>query len=155
VLLGVLGAVVAVPVVIQSTLDDHAGTVWQGRYSLPIAVGVPLVATFALSATERGRELTTRRFVWVVGVLLGLGHILAFAQNLRRYTKGATKDVWYFLHADWEPPLPALFLTVAYVVVAAAFVAWVLLVGRRRRRRSQTGASAARDEPRVRPTAPL
>jgi len=127
VILAVLAAAVVVPIVMQSTLYRHVGTVWQGRYALPLAVGIPLVAAVALAATERGCELATRRFLWVVGLMLGVGHLLAFAQNLRRYTTGATRNVWYWLHARWEPPVPALLLTFGYVVVIAAFVAWLLV----------------------------
>jgi hypothetical protein len=121
-----LAAVIVVPVVIDATPYNADGTFWQGSYILPLAVGVPILAAFALAATERGRELVASRFVLVVGLVVGFAQFLAFAQNLRRYTVGINGPIAYFQHAHWNPPLPPLLLTVAYALAVTAFVAWLL-----------------------------
>jgi Mn2+/Fe2+ NRAMP family transporter len=113
------------------------GAFWQGSYTLPLAVGMPILAAFALAATERGRELVGSRFVLVVGLVVSFAQLLAFAQNLRRYTVGIKGPIAYFQHAQWNPPLPSLVLTVAYALAVTAYVAWLLA------RRTRPGASAA------------
>jgi hypothetical protein len=126
VLLTVVAGVIVVPIVIEATPYRAAGTFWQGRYALPLAVGVPVLAAFALAATQRGRELLTTRFLWSVGVAVGLAHLLAFAQNLRRYTVGYLGEIQYWRHTFWLPPVSPLLLTIGYAIVVFAFTAWLL-----------------------------
>jgi hypothetical protein len=127
VLVALVAAVIFVPLIVDSTPYDAGGTFWQGRYTLPLAVGVPIVAAFTLSSTHRGRELVTGRFVLTIGVVVGTAQFLAFAQNLRRYTVGYDGDLQYWKDPEWQPPLPPLLLTVAYAAVIAAFLAWLLV----------------------------
>jgi hypothetical protein len=122
-----LAVVVIVPIVIESAAyGDAGGLSWQGRYTLPIAVGVPILAAFALATTERGRQLVSRRFLLVTGVVLAVAQAFAFAQNLRRYTVGYDGAVQFWKHPDWTPPVSPLLLTILYLVVIGAFVAWLL-----------------------------
>jgi Predicted membrane protein (DUF2142) len=127
VLLGLLAGVIVVPIVIATTPYRAVGTFWQGRYTLPIAVGVPILAVFALASSEQGRQLVTIRFLLTVGVATGIAHVLAFAQNLRRYTVGYDGDFQYWKDAQWLPPvLPPLVLTLAFVAAVGAFTLWLL-----------------------------
>jgi hypothetical protein len=127
VLFALLAVVVIVPIVIESAAyGDAGGLSWQGRYTLPIAVGVPILAAFALTTTERGRQLVSRRFLLVTGVVLAAAQAFAFAQNLRRYTVGYDGAVQFWKHPDWTPPVSPLLLTILYLVVIGAFVAWLL-----------------------------
>lgn len=127
VLLGLLAGVIVVPIVIATTPYRAAGTLWQGRYILPIAVGVPILAAIALASSERGRQLVTNRFLVTVGVATGLAHFLAFAQNLRRYTVGYDGDFQYWKDTQWFPPvLPPLLLTLAFAAAVVAFTTWLL-----------------------------
>jgi hypothetical protein len=127
VLFGLLAAVIVVPIMIESaTYNEGGGVSWQGRYTLPLAMGIPILAAVMLGATERGRELVTSRFLLTVGVVIGLAHVLAFAQNLRRYTVGYDGDIQFWKHPFWDPPVSSLFLTIAYVVVVGAFMTWML-----------------------------
>jgi hypothetical protein len=127
VLVALVLAVVFVPLIVDSTPYDAGGTFWQGRYILPLAVGVPIVAAFALAATERGRELVTGRFVLSIGVIAGGAQFLAFAQNLRRYTTGYDGDIQFWKDPEWQPPLPPLLLTVAFAAAITAFLVWLLV----------------------------
>ena len=126
ILLALLAAVIAVPIVVELTPYHADGALWLGSYTLPLAVGVPILAAFMLASTERGRELLASRFVLAIGVVAGVGQFLAFADNLRRYTVGATRDLLFWLHAEWLPPLPPVLLTVGYAALTGAFLAWVL-----------------------------
>src|SRR5207248_2659792 len=119
-------AVIGVPIVVELTPYHADGALWFGNYTLPLAVGVPILAAFMLASTERGRELVASRFVLAIGVVAGVGQFLAFADNLRRYTVGATRDLLFWFHAEWLPPLPPVLLTVGYAGLTGAFLAWVL-----------------------------
>ena len=125
-LVALLAAVIVVPVIIEITIYHGTDTSWLGSYSLPLAVGVPILAAFALASTERGRDLVSSRFVLAVGVVVAIGQFLAFADDLRRYTVGGTRGILYWRQAEWLPPLPPLLLTVAFVAVISAFVCFVL-----------------------------
>ena len=122
-----LAATVVVPVTLESAVyGDAGGPAWQGRYGLPLAVGVPIVAATAIASSERGRQIAEPRLFVGAGVMLVVAHILAFAQNLRRYTVGYDGEIQYWRHAEWSPPLSPLLLTIAYALLVTAFVAWYL-----------------------------
>ena len=127
VLLGLLAATVVVPVAIEApTFSDARTLTWQGRYTLPLAVGVPILAGGLLSMTERGRQLVTSRLLLAIGVVVSGAQVIAFGQNLRRYTVGARGPIAFWGSAAWTPPLPRLFLVLAFAAVTLAFVWWLL-----------------------------
>jgi len=84
--------------------------------------------------------------VAVAGAALGVGHVLAFAQNLRRYSVGAGGTVWFWTREAWSPPVPSLLLLIAFVVVTAGWVAWLVSPSRAHRRAEQLETGAARLE---------
>jgi Predicted membrane protein (DUF2142) len=127
-LVALLAATVVVPVVVESTPYRAGGTFWQGRYSMPLAVGIPIVAAFILASTARGRELLTPRVTWTLGITVCVAQFLAYAQNLRRYTVGARGPLLYWWHPRWHPPgIPPLLLSLAYLALVIVFVAWLLV----------------------------
>jgi hypothetical protein len=127
VLFALLAAVIVVPLVIESaTYNDAGGVNWQGRYTLPLAVGIPILAAFALASTERGRALVTSRLLLAIGVVIGFAQVVAFAQNLRRYTVGYDGAIQFWKHPNWAPPVSPILLTIAFAVAVSAFLAWLL-----------------------------
>ncbi|HMG27467.1 MAG TPA: DUF2142 domain-containing protein, partial [Acidimicrobiia bacterium] len=141
-LLVVTIATVVVPVALYVEQAGYAG--WQGRYGMPVAVGVPVLAGLALRDTA---VLNARGVaVAVAGAALGVGHVLAFAQNLRRYSVGAGGTVWFWTREAWSPPVASLLLLIAFVVVTAGWVAWLLSPSRAHRRAEQLETGAARLE---------
>jgi Predicted membrane protein (DUF2142) len=125
-LLAATAATVVLPVIVEAAGAGEAGFIWQGRYSLPLAVGVPLIAGIGLGSSESAQRLA-RRLVWVIGVSLAVGQVLAFAQALRRYAVGADGPLWFFPDARWEPPVPALLLVIGFSAVIALTIWWILL----------------------------
>jgi hypothetical protein len=109
--------VVFVPVIISYGQAHRLGVIWQGRYILPMAVGVPLMA---VALVERSGVLdgVRARVATVVCAVLACAAFAAFAEALRRYAVGVKGPIDY-LRGGWRPPLGATTLTVAALVVIA------------------------------------
>jgi hypothetical protein len=122
---GLTAGVVVVPWVLEVREAPAVGFLWQGRYTLPLAVGVPLLAGHLLASSALGRRLLDRRVVVVAAVSLGVAQLLAFYFNLRRYMVG-TKGPILILHADWHPPVPGIGLFVLAAAGTGALVAWLV-----------------------------
>ena len=97
--------VLAVPVAIAYDQAHRFGIAWQGRYIMPMAVGVPLLSVALIERSEILRDVH-QRLALPFCALVGLGQICAFAQALRRYTVGLAGPL-DFLHGSWQPPLGA------------------------------------------------
>ena len=116
-------AAVLVPVAISTSQARRAGFVWQGKDSLPFALGVPLVAA-ALVARSGVLDRYRGRLTGVVAYASALGSVLAFAGTLRRYAVGIDGPLDFF-HTAWRPPL-GLAALVAGELVAALWCAVLL-----------------------------
>jgi hypothetical protein len=132
-LLTLLGAVIVVSFVFDRLVYDGSETYWQGRYVLPLAVGIPIVAAFAIGSTARGDQLVTRRFLVTIGTMVAVAQFLAFTQNLRRFTVGYDGALQFWKNPEWLPPLPPLLLTLAFAAIVSAFAYVVLTTGPSRR----------------------
>ena len=96
---------------------------FQGRYGLPAAVGVPLLAGFAI-ATPRDAAWSKRPAAAVLATLYVV-QVLAFYQHVRRNVISGETTWWVFGDATWLPPTAALGLLVgAHVVLVAMLLAW-------------------------------
>ncbi|HTL86683.1 MAG TPA: DUF2142 domain-containing protein, partial [Acidimicrobiia bacterium] len=124
VLAAIVVATILIPVVLQTLSRTGAWDWWRGRYALPIAMGVPLLAAIGIAKNERGAS----RSWMAVGVIpLACVQVSAFWLVLRRYTSGVNHSWWFFSAVRWRPPLlaPAL-LILAYAIAVAALYGLVL-----------------------------
>jgi hypothetical protein len=140
-----LGTTITMSLVIPAVLElaeaRTLGLIGQGRYYLPLAVGVVLLAAATAGRlTSAIRRLP--RIAPIVIAMVALGHAAAFASALRRYLVGALGPLNPLAHAPsrWSPPINALVLDLFVVVVAAAYALWAI-----RLTRSGPGSSAADD----------
>ncbi|MEV4556576.1 DUF2142 domain-containing protein [Kitasatospora sp. NPDC049285] len=118
-------ATLFVPAAAQAA-QYQLGPVWQGRYLLPFAVGLPLLCGFVLSAKDEERPmLPWRRLTGITAVSMAGVNALAFYWTLRRYALG-TDGSWLIHHARWLPPLGwlpwlAIYTAAALLVLVPAF----------------------------------
>jgi len=124
VLLGI-GAIV-VPVLIEASQLDTLGPTWQGRYTIPLIMGVPLLCGLVLDRVEPVVAHVIDRLVpWLLGAM-AIAQLLAFYFTLRRYVVGANGRVWFVGADGWDPVLPVavlLSLTVLGVVLLYGWLA--------------------------------
>ena len=88
-LLGLVALTAIVPIAVQLPAAPELGIVWQGRYLLPLAVGIPLVAGWVLSASPGWNEAMRSR--WAAGlplVVLAVLQVTAFWWALHRNVIG-------------------------------------------------------------------
>jgi hypothetical protein len=135
---GLLVAVVVVPIAADVIGAHRYGFGWQGRYTVPIAVGVPILAGLVLARRLPGhgrRSLaeTADRLVLPAALLLGAAQFLCLWWDLRRFMVGARGPLsGVFHHGIWQPPLDGpviLLLALAGVVT----VSIATLLGQRTR----------------------
>jgi hypothetical protein len=116
-------ASLALPVLMTVPTYDTMGTAWQGRYTLPLAVGLPVLLCFALD--RRGRALPGP-WPTLGGVLFVVSQVVSAAYTLHvvvRRSPLVDSTLW------WQP---AMWLVVALAVVGSALMWWGdALLGRR------------------------
>lgn len=125
----------ALGVGIQVTAEGLAlppiGFFWQGRYALPLLVGVPIIAAASLGSS--GSALSRRvSWLWWRGAvpvlcLLVAAQALAFAQAIRRFAvtlSGPANPIDFLFSPEWSPdPAPAPFFLVMFVTGLVGVVA--------------------------------
>ena len=122
--------VIALPIVADIQQAAATGLVWQGRHTLPVAMGVPIVAAFVLARSPLGAVLASARARFLLGGGIAVAQVAAYFWMLRRATVGDSGTVWFWTVAAWEPPVPPLFLLVGYGVGWGALGWWLLGRGR-------------------------
>jgi Predicted membrane protein (DUF2142) len=115
-----------VPIAIETARAGANGLVWHGRYTLPFAVGIPILAGSTLRRLE-GTKLSLTRFAWWLGVGFVVAQVLAFGEALRRYAVGINGPVFFFWNTTaWSPPVPSWLLMIGYPVLIAVLAVWVI-----------------------------
>ncbi|MEI6571855.1 MAG: DUF2142 domain-containing protein, partial [Actinomycetes bacterium] len=119
-------ATVLLPLVSEYREVPIIGPFWQGRYTLPLAVGVPIIAAWIIGASSIGERLARSRLPLVVGAALFIGHLLSFGQTLRRFSVGYNRSFMYWRTPSWSPPLGALPITLGFGLVLIIWYLWLL-----------------------------
>lgn len=119
--LALLVATIAFPVLSEVQTAEKLGFIWQGRYTLPVGVGVPIVAAWVVGA--RLRSATTLRIVAsVLAIGVAVGNLAGWATMMTRYHSGSSAPLTSFLHwtNTWNAPLGNI---VAAALISAALLA--------------------------------
>ena len=108
--------------VLQASQMEAHGLIFQGRYILPLAAGVVLVAARAID--EAGDDLVARLsgVVSIVLVLTVVGHLVSIWFAARRFAVGVGGPV-FFVREGWTPGI-SLAVPLAVAAVAVPALAW-------------------------------
>jgi hypothetical protein len=114
-------AVVPLAVVVAWVLElgsgDFSGSYWQGRYSVPLTIGAPMLAVMTAGTAVGARRLTVALAAvswWVWNA--------AFVAAQRRWAVGVEGPLSPRAWDTWGAPLPPLVLCVAHALVSAALL---------------------------------
>ncbi len=106
------------------------GVIWQGRYSLPLIAGLPILSGALLGDRYRdGLRRVHGRVSAFFLVPLCFGWIGAFYWYLRRYTVSLDYNATNAFRHDanyWPPVIPAIVVFVILVIATLLLAAWVL-----------------------------
>jgi Predicted membrane protein (DUF2142) len=118
----IAAASVVVPTAVAASQMEEYGILFQGRYILPLGVGVVLIAGRAVD--EAGRDLVNRlsRVVVLVLALTVFAHLVAIWFAARRFAVGVGGPV-FFVREGWTPGI-SLVVPLAVAFVAVPGFAW-------------------------------
>ncbi|MFN8050854.1 MAG: DUF2142 domain-containing protein [Acidimicrobiales bacterium] len=119
VLLLTVAAVVVGPIVLQYPSAKAGHIIWQGRYILPIAMGVPVLAAVTLDTSQLSRRLGAR-VLTAIAAFATVAMVASHMSAMRRYVVGVEGPVNYLSGGAWSPPLPALLLLALTVAVGSS-----------------------------------
>lgn len=140
IMLILLGTVAAGPVLTTGSAQRY-GVIWSGRYSLPFAVGLPILAA-AVTSRRLGRQ---ERFAGISAVFVGVGLVCQIGGLywlLRRFATGTGGPIdVLFKHLSWEPPLGVTVLSFASLGVTLLISAWTFVLAPRLRSATWSGVS--------------
>lgn len=124
-LLIALGATVGVPIVLEIyQASTYGGFPWQARYTVPIAVMVPLIATHLVASSEAGAWIARSRVIPMIGLLVWIGHGLSYWAAIRRFSVG-TGGSWVFMFEPvWRAPLLPMWAWFGLFIITSANFVW-------------------------------
>jgi hypothetical protein len=118
---------VAFPIYLFAASLRFTGFGLQGRYTLPFAVVIPLVAGEALRR-GRARLPVALPAVLIAGAALiaGAVQLIAWWTNAQRYAVGTGGPTWFLSVAQWSPPVGwPVWATVAVVASVLLALFWI------------------------------
>ena len=142
-------SIVALPVVFESPHINAVGPYWQGRYWLPLAVGLPLVASSQISQGallrlhSLTRALTRVTGLVTIGAILIVAQLGAFLTALHRYETGLQAVPGTPI--QWSPPGGTGLVVSAFLlgqVLVLGFVIWRFVATRLRSSESDSSTLA-------------
>jgi len=112
------------PVILTLANAQRDCLIWQGRYMLPLGVGLPIMASLAASRRTEPHPAVPSLII----IAAVLAEIIAYWAILRRYTVTVDGPInpLFTWHTAWSPPLPSLVLAWAYLVGGLALGYWYL-----------------------------
>jgi len=107
------------------------GWLWQGRYSMPLALGVPMLAAYVLSESRDEVYGLLKRLAAGLGIAMGIAVVAAFFWAGRRNAVGTDGPLLFIGREDWRSPIPFVLLLTLNALIVAALVSLFLKVVRR------------------------
>ena len=105
---------------VSMVVSDEFGAYWQGRYYLPILVGVPIVL-----GDVRLTGLDTARLGRATALIALVVNSAAFAAAMRRWGVGVDGTLYPWRWDTYGAPLPPLVLLTLFLLVSVGFWRWL------------------------------
>jgi hypothetical protein len=122
-------AVLAMPIAAEAYRAPKYGFFWQGRYTLPIAVGVPILAALSIANRRKVAPRLVPSAIVACASIAACTHVVAHVVAMRRYITGADAPLLEYLAAStWDPPLPPWVLLGLCVIATVGWVAWLVVL---------------------------
>ncbi|QMU72743.1 DUF2142 domain-containing protein [Streptacidiphilus sp. P02-A3a] len=116
----IIVGILVIPIV-GSTLDYELGPIWQGRYLLAFAAGLPILSAFVIARRDPLKPMARGRLVGITMLVLSIADLAAFYWALHRYVVGLNGSL-IPRHAHWQPPGTwALWVAVYVLALLAEF----------------------------------
>lgn len=124
--LGLVGAMVVIPVLTQVALWRQVGMVWQGRYVLAVLLMLAITGGLALDEARLGAPRRTVRVLRALLVLLSVSQFVALAAVVRRYAVVDTNWLHALFRPSWLPPGGSigLLLILAAILLLGTIALW-------------------------------
>jgi succinate dehydrogenase hydrophobic anchor subunit len=127
-LVAVTAVAFAVPTVADAMNVNKYGFVSQGRYMLPLAVGVPIIAAFVLGRSGVLDDLRTRKLVRATAVILMPLQLVFLWFTMIRWQSGYTTAAGHSrinaFAGSWHPQVGSVLPVLFAVAGAAALLAF-------------------------------
>ena len=115
----VLGAGIYASWVLTMFQNDATGTYWQGRYYLPLLVGIPIV----LASVDLPEAVGRRIGMSAAFVGLAVSNAALFAM-LRRFAVGRSGSLFPWDWDTYEAPLPPVVVLAVHLAASAGLLWW-------------------------------
>lgn len=122
-LASLLAVVLATPVLAEALQARELAYFWQGRYTLPVATGIPISAAFLLALEPTAVTSILKRWAAIVAAGAAVSQLTGLVVAMHRNAVGEHGPLNFLSAAEWTPPLPFLFLLVLFA--AALLIALV------------------------------
>ncbi|MFJ9441631.1 DUF2142 domain-containing protein [Kitasatospora sp. NPDC101235] len=142
--LGVLAGIVVIPLVAQAMQARELGMIWQGRYLLPFAVGLPIVCAAVCHERLPG-GFAWRRLLMLCSGALAVADFAGFFWALRRMTV-SNGGSFFISPAHWSPPVGWQPCVLVYAVAVVALGLLVAVPDRQGADRQQDASPAGPSE---------
>jgi hypothetical protein len=126
---GVATAIVGLGIVAAWVLEmsqgNNSSTYWQGRYFLPLLIGVPMVLGWANALYGSGRTDDNEAEQTLLVAVLSVAAVvmtMAFAASMRRWGVGTAGSILPWKWDTYGTRVPPWTLLIAHVAVSAGLV---------------------------------
>ena len=128
-----LALIILVPIVLTYLQARELGVIWQARYILPVAVGLPLLSAEIIEKSRVLRSIQSHLAILLCALLV-VGQACAFGQTIVRYSTGVGKAGGFLgnlLRGSWQPPggggvlLVLLTCMMALLAIYSCYLVWL------------------------------
>lgn len=113
---------IGIPVALHASQAYSLGIMWQGRYILPLAIGIPIMAAMVIADNPGVTERTQRHLARLWTAIFLAIHLWSVVLEISQHM-GGLKHILSPAEGTWQPPLPVS--TLILCLTGSAVVFWL------------------------------